>query len=145
MENYNDGSDAAYALQRVQNVCESCDAVASKMENALTLVNSAACTIKDTVQIIENVKYDIAKLDHDLDMFIADSNTRLEKFKSAMPVLEKQLTRISDRIDNITNMMLTNIMNPNDPSSVQKHSQMMDMLESANDSFNNMLVKLITL
>ncbi len=55
------------------------------------------------------------------------------------------MTKISDRIDNITNVMLTNIMNPNDPSSVQKHSQMMDMLESANDSFNNMLVKLITL
>ncbi len=145
MENYNDGSDTAYALQRVESVCENCDAVASKMENALTLVNSAACTIQDTVQIIANVKYDIAKLDHDLDMFIAESNTRLEKFKSAMPVLEKQLTKISDRIDNITNVMLTNIMNPNDPNSVQKHSQMMDMLEGANDSFNNMLVKLITL
>ncbi len=145
MENYNDGLVTTDSLQRVENVCESCNVVATKVENALTVINSVGCTIKDTVQIIETVKYDIAKLDHDLDMFLAESNTRLEKFKLAMPILEKQLTLISNRIDNITNTMLTNVMDPKDPNSVQKHSQMMDMLNSANDSFNNMLVKLITL
>lgn len=143
MENYNDGSDAAYALQRVEDVCNSCDAVASKMENALTLVNSAACTIQDTVQIIANVKYDMAKLDHDLDMFIAESNTRLEAFKAFLPLLEKQLTKASDRIDVYADKVLTNAMNPDDPYSVQKHSEAMNLLEMYNDHFNKLLMKLI--
>ena len=129
----------------LENASEFGNNVITQFDTALTTVNSIGTTIKDTVQIIANVKYEIAKLDHDLDMFIADSNTRLEKFKTAMPVLEKQLTLISGRIDNITNQMLSNIMDPKDPNSVQKHSMMMDMLSSANDSFNNMLVKLITI
>lgn len=145
MENYNNGSVPAEASQYVEVMCDNCNEIASKMDNAWAIVNSIGSTVKDTVQIMTNIKYDIAKLDNDLEMFIADSNTRLEKFKTAMPVLEKQLTMISNRIDMITNQMLTNVMDANDPNTVQKHSLMMDMLTQSSESFNNLLVKLISI
>lgn len=119
--------------------------VATTVDNALDIVSLVTTSVTDTIQIVANVKLEIAQLDHDLDKFLADSNMRLERFKSAMPVLEKQLNKISDRIDSITDKMLTNVMDAKDTDSIKKHELMMDMLNGANDSFNNMLCKLISL
>lgn len=119
--------------------------IVNRIDNSYQMIASITTSVTDMVKYTQKIKYDIAKLDHELDKFIVSSNTSLEKFKSAMPVLESQLTRISNRIDMITNVMLQNVMNAKDPESIQKHEKMMEMLTEANNSFNNMLVKLIGL
>lgn len=101
--------------------------------------------IFDTIQIVANVKLEISRLDHELDMYIAESNMKLERFKVAMPILEKQLTLISNRINGITDKMLENVMDASDSESIKKHEIMSEMLHDANESINNMLVKLISL
>lgn len=73
------------------------------------------------------------------------TNFKLERFRAAMPVLEKQLTSVSNRIDKITDSMITNVMDAKDDLSIKKHEMLLSMLTDANNSFNNMLTKLINL
>lgn len=58
------------------------------VETALDLVNNVTTSIRDYAMCVQRTKLEISKLDHDLDKFIAEKNVSLEKFKSAMPVLE---------------------------------------------------------
>ena len=118
---------------------------AQQIDTSLSVFNNVTSSIKECYLASKNVELEIAKMDHQLDAFIADSNNKLDRFKTAMPVLEKQLNKVSDRIDKITDQMLENVMSLDNPESIKKHEMMIDMLNKSSDSFNNLLVKLIGL
>lgn len=117
------------------------------VETVCNTVNQVTCTITDAVKYVQNVKLEIKRLDTQLEQFITSTNANLERFKSAMPVLENQLNRISARIDRITETILLNTEKTQeiDNDTLKKHEMLLDLLESANNSFNNMLMRLLAL
>ena len=87
----------------------------------------------------------LKRLDTELEAFIVQTNANLDRFKSAIPMLEKQLDKASNRIDKITDEALLHAKNCNMTEEVKKHSLMIEMLSSANDSFNNLLMRILSL
>lgn len=115
------------------------------VDDSLQFLNNTVTSVREFAMTCQKVKLEVAKMDHDLDIFIQQSNSNLARFQSALPVLDSKLTAISERIDHITDKMLDNAMDADSEASIQRHRQMLDMLTMANESFNNMLAKLISL
>jgi len=116
-----------------------------KFDNICSLVNNATCSVADMVKAANETKLQIAQLDHQLETFIAESQTKLEKFKTVAPMLEKQLQNASERIDRITDNILAQSDASLSEDVLKKQSLLIDVLKQADDSFNNLLVKLITI
>ncbi len=120
------------ALSRIMSVCD--------------IVNNTVCTVSQTIMYIADIKLQISKLDHELEQFLAQTSANLERFKTAMPILEGQLNRISNRLDTITNSIIDNTKSEQmSEDLVKKHSLLLDLLESTNNSFNNMLLRILSL
>ena len=110
------------------------------------IIGDTVCTVAQTVQHIANIKLQIKELDARLEAFIAQTSANLERFKTAMPVLEGQLNNISSRLDRITDSIIAQTQNSEmSEDLMKKHSMMLDLLESTNNSFNNMLMRILAL
>ena len=116
-----------------------------RVSNIMDRVTDISCSFAQVMSSANEMKMEIARLDHQLDAFIAQTNANLERFKRAAPILEKQLENASARIDRITDKILSNSDSDLSPESLQKQSVLIDMMTQANDSFNNMVMKLLTL
>jgi len=116
-----------------------------RVDSVCTLVSNVSCSLADTTKAITNVRLEIAKLDAQLDTFIVETQSRIEKFKVAAPILEKQLEKASERIDRITDTILSQSSNSLSGESLEKQRMLIDLLGQTNDTFNNLLVKLITI
>lgn len=116
-----------------------------RVSNIMDRATDITCTFAQVMNSANEMKMEIARLDHQLDAFIAQTDANLERFKRAAPILEKQLENASARIDRITDKILSNSDSDLTPESLQKQSILIDMMTQANDSFNNMVMKLLTL
>lgn len=118
----------------------------SQILDVCNIINNSVCTVAQTVQYIADIKVQIKELDAQLEAFLAQTSANLERFKTAMPVLEGQLNNISNRLDRITDSILTQTQNSEmSEDLMKKHSMMLDLLESTNNSFNNMLMRILAL
>lgn len=114
--------------------------------DACDVISKSVTTVADTVKHIANIQYEIKKLDQQLEMFITTTNANLERFKTAIPVLDRQLTNISSRIDRITDSIIQNTQTETlTEDGVKKHQLLIELLSNTNDSFNNMLVRILAL
>lgn len=116
-----------------------------KVSSIMDRATDITCTFAQVMNSANEMKLEIARLDHQLDAFIAQTDANLERFKRAAPILEKQLENASARIDRITDKILCNSDADLTPESLKKQSILIDMMTQANDSFNNMVMKLLTL
>ena len=116
-----------------------------RVSNIMDQVSDVSCTFAQVMNSANEMKIEIARLDHQLDAFIAQTDANLERFKRAAPILEKQLENASSRIDRIVDKILSNSDSDITEESLQKQSILIDMMTQANDSFNNMIMKLLTL
>lgn len=127
-------------------VVQTVDDVAMQVAAAVNVINNVTTSVTDTIKYIADVKVELKRLDTELEKFIAQTGANLERFKSAIPMLEKQLDKASDRIDRITDTALEHAKTSEmTADALQKHSLMIDMLSSANDSFNNLLMRILSL
>ena len=130
---------------QVAPIIDTVDDVAMQIAAAVNVVNNVTTSVTDTIKYIADVKVQLKRLDTELEAFIVQTNANLDRFKSAIPMLEKQLDKASNRIDKITDEALLHAKNCNMTEEVKKHSLMIEMLSSANDSFNNLLMRIWSL
>lgn len=130
---------------QVAPIIDTVDDVAMQIAAAVNVVNNVTTSVTDTIKYIADVKVQMKRLDTELEAFIVQTNANLDRFKSAIPMLEKQLDKASNRIDKITDEALLHAKNCNMTEEVKKHSLMIEMLSSANDSFNNLLMRILSL
>lgn len=132
--------------KEIAPLLDTVDNVAMQIAAAVNVVNNITTSVTDTIQHIADVKLEMARLDNELEQFIAQTSANLERFKSSIPMLSKQLDKASDRIDKITDEALAHAKSCSmTEDELKKHSLMIDMLESANDSFNNLLMRILSL
>jgi len=70
-------------------------AVTNSIDQVCQTVNSATTTVAEAVKSIADVRLQIETMDHELSMFIVESQKNLEKFQQFAPMLEKQLENAS--------------------------------------------------
>lgn len=145
MEEYNEMTPVEEGNELVP-LMDTVDDVAMQIAAAVNVVNNVTTSVTETIQHIANVKLEMARLDNELEQFLAQTSANLERFKSSIPMLSKQLDKASDRIDKITDEALAHAKSCSmTEDELKKHSLMIDMLESANDSFNNLLMRILSL
>lgn len=126
------------ALQRFERTAET---VQHKLELATRLSGNVA----EMSRMVCDLRTQIAVMDHELDMFLADRHTNLEKFRIAVPMIERQLDRISKRMDGITDEVLHCDFQASGGDGAARRRELIGMLNEQNDSFNSMIVKLLSL
>jgi len=117
----------------------------SKIDSVCGLVGNLSSSFSETALAIANTKTEIARFENELDRFIAESQVSLEKFKAVAPILSTQLENASKRIDKITDTILSSSNDSLSEESLKKQNALVDLLNTSNDTFNNLLVKLITI
>lgn len=115
---------------------------AVNVNNSLLLLDNISDNLNNSVQIISDTVYRISQLDHQLDAMLAQMDVDLEKYKAIVPIVERQLNNISERIDRITDSLLARQEGLSE-SDLQQKSMLLDMLSQANESFNNMIMRLL--
>lgn len=117
---------------------------AQVVDRGLMRFNEFTDNISALTQTVAELKRDIAVMDHQLDLFIVASKTDLEKFKLLVPLAERQLDKISSRMDNITMKILMDDFSSIDVGSVKKREMLIDMLSQQSENFNSMIMKLLS-
>lgn len=111
----------------------------------LSAISNAITSVTNTIQNGQMVKLEIKKLETQLDKFIIESNNNMERFRSALPVLDRQLNRLSSQIDRIIDALLVTTTMSLDEKDLKRYSMQLEMLTSVKDNFNNILTKILTL
>lgn len=138
-------SETQQILRAFESYDKEVQLIGTTITATLSAVNNAITSVTNTIQNGQMVKLEIAKLEAQLDKFIVESNNNVERFKSAMPVLDGQLNRISSQIDRIIDALLVTTTTSLDEKDLKRYSMQLEMLTSVKDSFNNILTKILTL
>ena len=85
----------------------------------------------------------VEQIEAELEAFKTATGAKLEKFKLQVPILDKQMDKISDRIDMITERILSLTDDDMSEETLKKQSLLMDTLSNFSVSFNNLVMKLM--
>lgn len=108
-------------------------------KNVQTLWN---CTL-ETVKTVKELDVLMKNMDVSLERYLQDTNVSLEKFRISAPIVEKQLDRISDRMDNILNSALE--INPKtcELKELELRGNLIKQVRDWSDQISTLLIKLM--
>lgn len=133
----------AGAASQGQNALPAITSATELMMASLDKVSTLTSDIDDMVHTIANMRVAVKQIDAQLDAFKTATGAKLDKFKLQVPILDKQMDRISDRIDQITDKILSLTDDDMSEQTLKKQSVLMDALSNFNDSFNNLVMRLM--
>lgn len=113
------------------------------MMTSLDKVNSITSDINDMVHTLANMHVAVKQIEAELEAFKTATGAKLDKFKLQVPILDKQMDKISDRIDMITERILSLTDGDMTEETLKKQSLLMDTLSNFSVSFNNLVMKLM--
>ena len=113
------------------------------MMTSLDKVNNISSNINDMVHTLANMHVAVEQIEAELEAFKTATGAKLEKFKLQVPILDKQMDKISDRIDMITERILSLTDDDRSEETLKKQSLLMDTLSNFSVSFNNLVMKLM--
>lgn len=113
------------------------------MMTSLDKVNNISSNINDMVHTLANMHVAVEQIEAELEAFKTATGAKLEKFKLQVPILDKQMDKISDRIDMITERILSLTDGDMTEETLKKQSLLMDTLSNFSVSFNNLVMKLM--
>ncbi len=100
------------------------------------------CTL-DTIKAVKELDVLMKQMDVNLEMYINDTNISLEKFKTSAPILEKQLDKISDRIDKVLDKALTIDSKTCEMVDLELRSKLITQVRDWSDHVSSLLMKLM--
>ena len=113
------------------------------MMTSLDKVNNISSNINDMVHTLANMHVAVEQIEAELEAFKTATGAKIEKFKLQVPILDKQMAKISDRIDMITERILSLTDDDMSEETLKKQSLLMDTLSNFSVSFNNLVMKLM--
>ena len=113
------------------------------MVTSLDKINSITSDINDMVHTLANMHVAVEQIEAELEAFKTATGAKLDKFKLQVPILDKQMDKISDRIDMITERILSLTDDDMTEETLKKQSLLMDTLSNFSGSFNNLVMKLM--
>lgn len=116
---------------------------ADRVLSSLDSISSISSDMNDMMHTFADMRIGIKQINAELDAFKTATGAKLDKFKLQVPILDKQMDRISSRIDQITDKVLALTDDDMSEQTLKKQSMLMDMLSGFNDSFNNLVMRLM--
>ena len=113
------------------------------MVTSLDKINSRTSDFNDMVHTLANMHVAVEQIEAELEAFKTATGAKLDKFKLQVPILDKQMDKISDRIDMITERILSLTDGDMTEETLKKQSLLMDTLSNFSGSFNNLVMKLM--
>lgn len=145
MDAYNEKSDLAkYEYAEQPSALEKIETVNSTLVELDSLITNTTSGIANIVQIAGEVKIAVQSLENEMEKFRINAQKDAYLYEKSLPMWEQQLNRIQDRIDKAMDRILS--FDPSDFSeaAIQRQNMFMDVLTEVNDSFNAMVMKLMT-
>ncbi len=94
----------------MNNVKDTANTINDTLQTANEVINNVSmiwnCTL-DTVKAVKELDVILKQMDVSLEMFLKNSDVNLAKFQTNAGIVEKQLDRISDRIDKVLDNALS--------------------------------------
>lgn len=113
------------------------------MMTSLDKVNSITSDFNDMVHTLANMHVAVEQIEAELEAFKTATGAKLDKFKLQVPILDKQMDKISNRIDMITERILSLTDDDMTEETLKKQSLLLDTLSNFSGSFNNLVMKLM--
>lgn len=119
-----------------------------KVNETLTILDSMITNtttgIANIVQITSSVKIAMQSLENEMEQFRINAQKDAYLYEKSLPMWEQQLNRIQDRIDKVMDRVLSSESSDFSETAIQRQNMLMDVLTEVNDSFNTMVMKLMT-
>ena len=119
------------------------NSAADRVLTSLESISSISTDLTDMMHTFANMQIGIKQITAELDAFKTATGAKLDKFKLQVPILDKQMDRISNRIDQITDKILALTDDDMSEQTLKKQATLMNMLSNFNDSFNNLVMRLM--
>lgn len=119
------------------------NSAADRVLTSLESISSISTDLTDMMHTFANMQIGIKQINAELDAFKTATGAKLDKFKLQVPILDKQMDRISNRIDQITDKILALTDDDMSEQTLKKQATLMNMLSNFNDSFNNLVMRLM--
>lgn len=119
------------------------NSAADRVLTSLESISSISTDLTDMMHTFANMQIGIKQINAELDAFKTATGAKLDKFKLQVPILDKQMDRISNRIDQITDKILALTDDDMSEQTLKKQATLMNMLSDFNDSFNNLVMRLM--
>ena len=119
------------------------NSAADRVLTSLESISSISTDLTDMMHTFANMQIGIKQINAELDAFKTATGAKLDKFKLQVPILDKQMDRISNRIEQITDKILALTDDDMSEQTLKKQATLMNMLSNFNDSFNNLVMRLM--
>ena len=118
---------------------------AEKCELLLGQAANFANSVSRIHELSTNLALETRRLEHQLDAFIFKTQSDIVKFEILVPVVEKQLQNLSDRIDKLIDKLMDEDLSNTDDGILEKHNLILQLLMQENETFNNAMMKMLSL
>lgn len=151
MENPNENNKVLYAekseavsfVEKSRDFVEDLQAFEQSMVNVGNVVNNVTQNFGSIIANCNQTALKIKELDAKLDLFLAQVDANVEKFTAQLPMIERLLNRISDRIDKTAEVILARNRSSLTKEELQQQSLLLDIFQRDSDSFNDLIMKLM--
>lgn len=131
-----ENSDLSAALAKV-------DAVNNTLATLNSMITNTTSGIATIVQATGDVRVAMQSLENEMEQFRINAQKDAYLYEKSLPMWEQQLNRIQDRIDKAMDHLLS-FDSDFSESAIQRQNMVMDVLTEVNNSFNAMVMKLMT-
>ena len=146
-ENYKEVSSEEYKLLKVDEVSrgivEDIQSIEQSMVNVGNVVNNVTNSFSSIIDSCNKTSLAIKRLDTKLELYLAKVDADVEKFTVQLPMIERLLNRISDRIDKTADLILERNRGSLTKEELQQQSITLEVFKKESDSFNDLILKLM--
>lgn len=111
--------------------------------NVANVVNSVTSTSRDIEMLRANVELETQRLDHQLDAMLAKLHTNHQMYKDTLPIIDRQFNSIQTRMDKLVDRAMEVMLEDVSDESLKKQENMMQLIETTNESLNRLISKLL--
>ena len=129
---------AVFSEKKFQQTAEKCERLLGQAANF-------ANSVSRIHELSTNLALETRRLEHQLDAFIFKTQSDIVKFEILVPVVEKQLQNLSDRIDKLIDKLMDEDLSNTDEGILEKHNLILQLLMQENETFNNAMMKMLSL
>jgi hypothetical protein len=130
----------------VTNIRETAQEINAGINRAGEIVDTVStlwnCTL-ETYYAVKELDVLMKQMDCTLEMYLQDTAISLEKFKTSAPILEKQIDKISDRIDRILDKALTIDSKNCEMVDLELRTKLITQVRDWSDHISSLLMKLM--
>ena len=139
-------SSVTNVRETAQGIKETAQEINAGINRAGEIVDTVStlwnCTL-ETYYAVKELDVLMKQMDCTLEMYLQDTTISLEKFKTSAPILEKQIDKISDRIDRILDKALTIDSKNCDMTDLELRTKLITQVRDWSDHISSLLMKLM--